>query len=497
MTMARRLRDGAAGWLGDPWSWAPAVLLGIGLFVLLAVFVAADPAPGVTFSGSPYSDEGWNVVGARNLALLGRWSTDQWNLYLLQAPFSLLMAAGFAAFGVGIVQARLLCIGMVALATLGLGLGLRRAFGPFPAVLAALGLATSQLILYYGRLVYLEDLVVLALVLATLTLVRAERHVARWGFLAGIGLAVAIGAKTTAILPVAGLVAGVAIFGWVAERRFLIWAASATVVVVAAGVAWVIVLYLPNRAAIADDLLILAPVSLPATLGALRDQLLHLPRSDGLWLRNWPLLAGASVGLVLALAGPDRFRGVRGALLCAAIGWLLVGGGAYAVVTYQPNRYLLPLLPPLAIIVAAGASALAPLLRRHGRAWLLAVVAVSAAMGLSLPGLVTYASWMQHATYRLPLIQEEARTTVPADAASFGAFAPIVLMRARVVTIARTVGQQAHADLYATRGVRWFVAARGATVEPVATLHPTAWAARTAAYCAQWGGGAVCVYHVP
>ena len=86
--------------------------------------VGVDPARGVTASTSPYTDEGWNVVNARDLVMFGSWATDDWRMYILNFPFSALEAAWMAAVGVGIVQARLLVIacGAVALGTLGIGL---------------------------------------------------------------------------------------------------------------------------------------------------------------------------------------------------------------------------------------------------------------------------------------------------------------------------------------------------------------------------------------
>ena len=52
------------------------VTAAVAVFLLLAAFVSADPVVGVTASRGPFTDEAWNVVNARNLVLLGRWSTD-------------------------------------------------------------------------------------------------------------------------------------------------------------------------------------------------------------------------------------------------------------------------------------------------------------------------------------------------------------------------------------------------------------------------------------
>jgi hypothetical protein len=67
---------------------APAAVL-----VILLAFISVDPAAGVSASRGPFTDEAWNVVNARNLVLLGRWSTDDWNLHLVNVPFSVIEAA--------------------------------------------------------------------------------------------------------------------------------------------------------------------------------------------------------------------------------------------------------------------------------------------------------------------------------------------------------------------------------------------------------------------
>ena len=479
------------------WSTFPALIVALGAFLLLVVFVAADPAAGFTFSTSPWTDEAWNALGARNLVLLGRWSTDQWNLYLVEAPFSLLMAAAFKVFGVGIIQARVVCIGLVSLTALTLGLGLRRPLGVVPATVAALSLVASPLILYYGRLVYLESLVLLAMTAGTVTLARVDADPVRWGLAGGVGLSIAIGTKASAILPVAGLLAGVVLYGWIVDRRYLRWSAGALATLALAAAAWVLVIYLPHRSEVADDLLILAPISLPQSLAALGDQLRAVPRTDGILVLARPLLLVGVTGALIALIRPDSRAGPRGALLFGAIGWLVVGGGAIALFTYRPNRYWVPVLPPLAILVAIGLSVALPWLRGRSGPWLRAVIASAAALVLVAPGVVAYRSWMRHATYSLPAIQAQVRSLIPPGATAYGALAPALLMTAPVVTIARTVGAQSGVDLYTTRGVRWFVASRAAVIEPVALLHPGAWATRVPVLCSRWTGDDVCLFRLP
>src|SRR5688500_11719792 len=129
------------------------IVPGIGLAVafvtavLLVLQITADPATGVTFSASPFTDEGWSVLGARNQALLGRWSTDEWQLFWAQLPFNVAVLGAFEVAGVGIIQARVVAIACAVAATGLLAVMLARRLGPGPAAIGGIGLATSAMLL--------------------------------------------------------------------------------------------------------------------------------------------------------------------------------------------------------------------------------------------------------------------------------------------------------------------------------------------------------------
>ena len=174
------------------------LLLAVAFFVLLATFAGVDPARGVTASTSPFTDEGWNVLNARNFVLFGRWATDGWAMDMVNYPFSLSWrrpglpwpASGSCRPGCSSSRLGLIAVGA-------LGLGLRRPLGGLGASLAAAALGGSALLLYYGRLAYLEPLVMLWLILALLALTR-ERPSYVGGVVAGVAIALAIATKASA-----------------------------------------------------------------------------------------------------------------------------------------------------------------------------------------------------------------------------------------------------------------------------------------------------------
>jgi 4-amino-4-deoxy-L-arabinose transferase-like glycosyltransferase len=474
--------------------------VGLGLFAILAWFVRADPVTGVTLSSSPFSDEGFNTVNARNLVQLGRWSTDEWNLYLVNLPFSLLCAAAFQVLGVSIVSARLVSIASVSITAAALAWVLRRVVGGAWALFGAVAFAASGLILYYGRLAYLEDLVVAGLTLGTLALASADRLSIRWGLFAGACFALAIGTKPIAAFPVAGVAIALALAGRPGRdvRRWLTGAAAA---LVALGLVWLVVIWLPNRDAVAMDLRIWAPEQLSLTPAAIAGSISSYVRgdNDGILKLLGPLLVLGAVGLAAIAVFRRRLDQSQARLSIACLGWALAGCGIVLIASYRPNRYFVPVVPAFAILAAIGfrliSQWLAELAKRlpWGRAarWArpgvpVALVAIAILLAAA-PGLVQYAGWSRRATYSLPEIQDHFATLVPAGERVAGRESALFLMRSKAITLEVQLTQrdtEANAgDLYSA-GVRWYLQP---TTEPAPPGVPAAvWADRQTVACATW-----------
>ena len=482
-----------------------AILVGLGLFLLLAAFVAADPASHVTFSTSPFTDEAFNTVNARNYVLLGRWSTDEWNLYLVNLPFSLVEALWFRLVGVGIVQARLVAIACVSLSAAALVWGLRGAVNRRAATFAGIAFAASGLILVYGRLAFLEDMVVLALVLGSVVLVRDERLSPRWGVVSGVCYAVAIGAKPSAAFAVAGILVAVAIIGirdWAARR----WVAGALAAIVVLGLLWAAVIWLPNRDVVALDLKIWAPENLNlAPLAILKSAWQYVVHDNdhiyGTLLG--PLLGLGAAGFFTVALLRRRLTRSQARLALVSIGWLAAGFGILLIASYRPNRYAVPLVPPLAILAALGIQLASTWLeerrpeagsvsgRRMAGTLVLAITVAAAA-----PGLAWYGSWARGASYNLPEIQSRFASAVPAGERVAGRESALFLMRSQAVTLITQPGggPANHGDLYA-QGVHWYVLP--ADDPPPPGVSAATWASRQSVECADYGGVRECLFHVP
>jgi 4-amino-4-deoxy-L-arabinose transferase-like glycosyltransferase len=473
------------------------VLAPLFVFGLLAAFALVDPAKGVTWSNAPATDEAWNIINARNFVLLGRFSTDDWNLHLVNVPFSFIEAAVFSVAGVGMAQARLVSIAAVGLTMAALGWGLRRPLGSGAALFASLAYGTSGLVLYYGRLAFLEPTVALGLTLGGLLAMRAhDRRSGRWGIVAGVALALAVGTKPSAAFAATGILVGL---GAVAARSPAVrrWLGGAILAIVVAGLAWAAFIGLPNRDAVATDLRIWASEPILASWQAMAWQVLKFPLSnDGFVLLATPIILFGALGWLAAIRGRRSLPSPSIELLAATTGWLVAGLGLLALAPYRPNRYEVPLLPALAILGAIGWSVFAPRHRQLADARF-AVVVVAIAGTLVAPGLLLFGSWMTAAQSRLPDIQAQVHGIVPSGAAVEGDYAPAFALQAPVVTlVSRPPTRVNPGDLYESRGVRWYIGAPG-TAPAWATVHPLEWASRVTRLCAPWGGSEVCLWQVP
>ena len=468
-------------------------LSGLVALILLGVQLPADPAVGVTASDSPFTDEGWYVLGARNLALLGRLATDDWQLAWATLPFTLVAAAAFEILDVGIVQARIVSVICTVAAICVVTVVVARRLGSVAGIVAGIAMASSSLTLFYGRLAILEPMVALFLIVGVaLLLARAtDRPLAR-GLAAGAAFALAIGTKPSAALAVAGIIVGVVVAGPAVPglRRRAVAAVGAVAV---AGAAWAIAV-IPQPGVLDSILRIWAVQAAPASpIDVWQRVIDYAGESDRAIPMTGPLLLGSVFGIgLLAVRWRSLDPGQR-ALAGAAIGWIAFGMATLLVASYRPSRYVVPMLPAMAILSGFAVALAAEGLRPARVAAAAATVALC--IGLALPGIRDLVGWTAGASYRLPQIQAELLERLTDGHAIAGAVGPTFAMRVPVPAIVARPGLN-DGDLYATHGVRWLLA--GPQARPAwASDHPDAWAARERIACYPWPSGETCLIRIP
>ena len=167
------------------------------------VYPTADP-PWQATVGIVWHDEGAWVHNARNLALFGAWIQDDWNPLYIAPVFNALEFVSFAAFGVGVWQARLLSEVTGLASVLLLAFGVRRLAGREAGVIAGALLATNYVYVMWNRTALMEGSMVAFMVFSWYCFVRAQ-HEARWGWPAAACALLAYFTKAAAIFFVAAL----------------------------------------------------------------------------------------------------------------------------------------------------------------------------------------------------------------------------------------------------------------------------------------------------
>ncbi|HEX6140671.1 MAG TPA: glycosyltransferase family 39 protein [Candidatus Limnocylindria bacterium] len=486
-------RDRASTTLRAGLPLLPALLA---LVAMLAI-LPSDPAPGMTDSSSPYTDEAYNVVNARNEVLLGRWSTDDWNLHLVNGPFSPAVAGVYRLFGVGIEPARLFVTLLSCLAIALVALVSAASFGTLAGVLAGIALGGNTLMLYYGRLAYLEPMVLLFLLAGT-TLLIARPPIAGWrlGAAGGLLLGMGIATKPSAAFAAIGILAGVSLAGGIRRRATWEPVGAALAGMVAVGIGWLLLIGLPNWPAVQADLRIWAAEPPPENVGqALQRMAAYLTVNDGAIGFAFTLAIAAAAGAVVAVRRWRFLEPAHRAVVGAAVGWLVAGMGLLLIVPYRPNRYVVPMLPALALLAAVGVEHLLQAVAslRGGRA--VAVIALSA--GLALPGASAYAGWAATQTHRLTEAQALVEQHVGPGEAVQGELAPLFALRVPVITyISRPADGINPGNLYASGHVRWLVQ-RPHSAPAWWPQERPAWRAQETAGCVDWGGFERCLVHIP
>lgn len=176
--------------------WASAWVIAALALTLRVLFPAADP-PWQAPVGIVWHDEGAWVHNARNKALFGAWRQDEWNPVYIAPVFTGLEYLSFAAFGVGVRQARLVSELAGLVSVLLLALGVRRIGGPVAGLIAGALVATNYVYVMYDRAAIMEALMVAFIVASWYCYVRAGER-PWWGAAAGVMAVLAFFTKAAA-----------------------------------------------------------------------------------------------------------------------------------------------------------------------------------------------------------------------------------------------------------------------------------------------------------
>lgn len=334
------------------------IIIAIGLAVWARVVsLDADPDFRLCWSSGLLTDEGFYTHNARNVVLLGRARTDEFNNMVLSPLIHTAQAAVFRLFGVGYPQARAVSVICSILTLLVLFAALRRAFGERVAWFGTLILAWEHAYLLYNRMALLETPATLFLALAFYAWVRRHEGLA-WSALVGAMTLTACSIKSLCafFVPVPLLASW---WSGRTHRRDTHWELAATVLgMLIAGLLYVGVWLLPNWREyrnMSDFYLTsqIMPRNLFEAFADVRRAVLNYQYGVmGYLFAHMPvtILSAFATTLLAIFRREERQRG-NGAVEFMLV-WMWMGILLLAFIRYAPSRYYVPIYPAVAILAA-------------------------------------------------------------------------------------------------------------------------------------------------
>lgn len=428
-----------------------AIVCGGIVVAVLTPWIHANPSPGITFSAAPYSDEGIYNQAGRNFAVFGRTGTDQLDVGLTDGGYAAATAVVYKLTSVSITHGRFLSILSIALAVALAVAGLAGPLGRLTALLVGAGLVASQLVLLYGRTAMVEPYVLFWMVAAFVAMAHAvQRRSWRLGALSGVALGIGAWAKLDGLLPAPAIVGVPLLLAIIARRRDRFYAplgALGAFLVASAG--WWLIVGLPNYGRLQTVLSAQIHDRVRLTSVAVVRRLIHdyiHQGGDQAIHFNRVLVAAVAVSVIAVVA---RWRhvdeGGRHAMLTGLV-WAAVTWGAIVLRGYSPNRYVVLVVPGLALAAAPGLAALIRVLADavshiSGRASVGTVVRRTAggamAVALAAAGIVPFLHQMSPlaGTHQLRDDQRVIADALPPHARVYGVYAPIMCFGTDAVTV--------------------------------------------------------------
>lgn len=353
---------------------AQLILLAFATGFLLARFfnLAADFPPGFTFSGAVLTDEGWYANSATRIARDLNWHIEgDFNPATSMPAYQVAQTFMFSILGPGLANARLVSALAFIASALIVALILRRTTNTTLALVAVAALAIHPAAFAYSRFAIVEPFAALFALSGVALAINATRQRA---WLAGAAVAIAILAKTSMIF--AAPVMGLAILLTPIDNQRRTGVLVRACLAVAPAFAWLVAARLLWPA----DLALFSEINVGDRFVASAWQWIDNPSIQGrviLHVVGAPLtLLAIALTAAAAIISP-AFRANRRVWIWAAfIALYLI---EMRFLTFNPPRYMLPLLFPVAILTAEAAHALITS-TSHKRLPLLLAAALGAAL---------------------------------------------------------------------------------------------------------------------
>jgi len=340
----------------------PFLYIILGIIILLGAYLRfshlpADPPPDLSWSLSPYTDEGAIAINARNKVLFGEWKMDDFFRMGISPLLSLIYFFIFKIAGTGFVQIRILPV-LLSLGTIFLIFFLLKREGSLKAaVFSSFFLATSYIYIMHNRLA-LEETSLLFFLLLSLFFVQLGKDKRFYFFIGGLAFTLAV-----LFIKISGLfffpLIILEILRWSLiekrgrKKKILQSLFYFGLGLIGGGIIWLSLVLLPYRAAVIGYIQAGAFKSAAGQaedLGAFLRNLITLGVNDKLFIRMFFVFVFSFVYILYWIKNIREKIRKKDSMEFVSVSWIIVGMLFLSYPNYHPVRYQLILVPPMCIL---------------------------------------------------------------------------------------------------------------------------------------------------
>jgi 4-amino-4-deoxy-L-arabinose transferase-like glycosyltransferase len=393
-----------------PWSvWVPFLVLLVVINGLRFVHLDADFPPGITTSRALYTDEGLYSFNAIRLSAGQSWYVPgELNTSINLPVASILQVSAFRVSGHSLIVARSL-VAASAILLIAVSFALTLRYAPrVSAMLVAATLSCDFLLFSYSRLAILDVVMTTVMALAVLTASSIrQKHFVLTSALAGLLIGIATLTKTTAVCAIPAVVfLGIAGVPGSTRRRQvagIILASCALVIGSYNALAWYSYpqdyIYFHR---IAEVRLASGPLDLAWNFVL---SVLNTIRFDP-WVS---LTALGSAAVLFNVSTTFRSNTLARTSALWVLGFLIM----LSITSYQPSRYFVVVLVPMAMLFGVAISHIGDLLPTRVSATAVRVTIVVCLLTVNIWHIATY---LRHPRYSFARMAREVGTIVKASA---------------------------------------------------------------------------------
>ena len=328
----------------------------LAFLILRVLHINADPPSGLSFSAGIFVDEMHNVHQVRNKILFGSWEMDQWPSIAYSPIFAVLQYLILSLIGVGLWQIKVLPIILSIISIILVFKSFKEYFSERSGLIAAVLLGMNYTFVMYNRLGLFENLVIFFMTLTLFFWQRAVRtEKAIYFFLTGFSAGLAFIAKSMAFHFVIATAFSFIFFIIKNGLKISLKPAAAGLIGAGfAGILWYFGFFLPFE----EDISNVGSSWLNMTLqsGGIGNLITANPLFHLFYrLKFLPLTLSLAIVFIMAVGikvirEPSKLDPVEMFLIF----WSLCGAFFLSLLSYQPTRYYLPILPGIVLITAVG-----------------------------------------------------------------------------------------------------------------------------------------------